>query len=101
MNSISVLTGDTVTLECQPSIACSDIQRIWTYVTADSSGNITNLGDVKNSRFQSQSSLLLQLTLPVATVSDTGNYTCIVKSSFDDTFVVLNQTISLTVIPSK
>ena len=38
--------------------------------------------------------------LPTAAISDTGNYACIVKSYSDDA-IILNQTISLTIIPGE
>ena len=99
LESIVTLSEDTVTFKCQPSISCRDIHRTWTYTTAGGSGSLTTLEDVDQSRFQSQSPSLHQLVLLNATVSDEGNYTCIVKSS--DNAIIFNHTVSLTVIPGN
>ena len=97
VEAIVTLSEDSVNLECKPYISCQDVYRIWTYTTAGGSGNLTTLEDVDQSRFQSQSPSLHQLILPNVTVSDEGNYTCVVRS-FDNA-VIFNHTISLTVIP--
>ena len=100
LTTIEVLNGDTATLECQPSISCFGIQRIWTYMTKFDSGSFRSLEDINRSRFQSQSDSLHQLVIPVATVSDTGSYTCLIKNSFSNV-IIFNQTISLIVVPGN
>ena len=69
-------------------------------MTVGGVGSLTNLEEVNQSRFQGHSSLLPQLVLPAVTVSDVGNYMCIVKSSFDNA-IIFNHTITLTVTPGK
>lgn len=69
-------------------------------MTQNGFGSLTSLEDVNMSRFQSQSPLLHQLVIPVATVNDTGNYTCIVRA-FLNTVIIFKQTISLTVTPGN
>ena len=78
VSSVSATSGDTVTIECQPSVSCLGIYRMWTYLTVGGAGNLTTLEELNQSRFQDQP-LLEQLILPVATVNDTGNYACIVR----------------------
>jgi len=48
----------------------------------------------------SESPLLHQLILPVATENDTGNYTCIVQGYYGND-VLIHQSASLTVLPGK
>ena len=69
-------------------------------MTVGGAGSLTSLEEVNQSRFQSHSPLLHQLVLSAVAVNDAGNYTCIVKSCFDDA-IIFNHTISLMVTPGK
>ena len=52
------------------------------------------------SKFISESPLLHQLILPIATINDTGNYTCIIQRNSENS-TIASQTISLTVLPGN
>ena len=69
-------------------------------MTKFDSESFRSLEDINRSRFQSQSDSLHQLVIPVAIVSDTGSYTCLIKNSFSNV-IILNQTISLIVVPGN
>ena len=90
------LSGETVTLECGPSYP--DIELYWIYETSSGNGTITT-DNISQSKFLNGSSLLRlnQLILPIATVSDTGSYSCALRGPPGDP--VISQTISLTVLP--
>ena len=91
---VEVLNGQEVTLQCQPSNNNLELQ--WTYTTMfDTDNNVDALG----SRFQNQSSLLHQLTIPVANITDSGNYTCTIKGLPDG--ITVSQTIILTVLSGE
>ena len=86
------LSGETVTFECMPSY----LELYWTYETVNGSSTITT-DNITESEFLNGSSLLHKLILPIANVSDTGNYTCVLRGPPGDH--VISQTISLTVLP--
>ena len=88
------LSGETITLGCMPS--ASDIELYWTYDTDSGGGNITT-DTLSRSPFLSNSPLLHQLILPIAIVSATGNYSCVIPEPRGE----ISQTISFTVIPGK
>lgn len=89
------MNGQSVSFECVPSH--DNIELYWTYQT-NTGKSIVTTTNISQSKFLTESLLLHQLTLPVATVSDTGNYTCIVQASSGNN-VMISQTISLTVLP--
>jgi len=60
---------------------------------------IINTLSIFQSKFISESLLLHQLVLPIATISDTGNYSCVVQTFIPNDNTIISQTISLTVIP--
>lgn len=79
--SIEVLSGETVTFECIPSIP--NLQLHWTYQLDGSNDTFTVTADnIFRTKFLNRSSLLHQLILPISAVSDTGSYHCIAT---DDT----------------
>ena len=90
------LSGETVVFECRPSDP--NVVLYWTYQTNDGNGSVT-IDTISQSRFLSGSPQLHQLILPIATVSDTGIYTCVVQGPLEDD--IISQTISLTVLPGK
>ena len=75
-----------------------DVELFWTYETVIGRGTIKT-DNISQSQFLSNSSLLHQLILPIATINDTGNYSCIVSGLRGDRRV--SQAISLTVAPGK
>ena len=87
------LNGETITLECMPSVP--DTELYWTYDTVSGRGNITT-DTLSRSPFLSNSSFLHQLILPIANVSDTGSYSCVVPGPLGE-----RQTISFIVVPGK
>ena len=101
-NEIIVLSGESVTLECLPSN--SDLEFVWYYETANDSGPISFQSEGDEDpvplplQFSIPSRNLYQIILPVADITDTGNYTCIIQGPPDDN-VVISETISLTVEP--
>jgi len=87
---VEVLSGKSVTLHCPPSNDSLGLQ--WTHnAVAPSRGNI----DVENLT----STARHQLTIPVADVSDSGNYTCTIRGLPDG--ITVSQIIVLTVLPGK
>ena len=90
------LSGETVTFECTPSYP--DVELYWRYETNSNSGKIT-IDNISQSKFLNTSSMLHQLILPIATVNDTGNYSCVVPGPPGDREI--SQTISLTVLSGK
>ena len=93
--NITAPSGQNVTFGCTPSD--DDIELYWTYQTVDSDGTVTTT-NISQSKYLTESLLVHHLILPIATVNDTGNYTCIVRG-FSDSDV--SQTISLTVLPGE
>jgi len=55
-----------------------DLELHWTYMTNNGFGSV-EINNLSQSKFLNGSKLLHQIILPTTTVSDTGNYTCIVK----------------------
>ena len=88
------LSGETVTFTCIPSYP--DVGLYWTYETSSGNGTITT-DNISQSKFLNGSSLLYQLILPIATMNDTGNYSCALRGPLGDH--TISQTISLTVLP--
>ena len=95
--NITALSGQNVTFECVPSDDSYEVY--WTYQTVNSNGSVTT-ANISQSKYLTESSLFHHLILPIATVNDTGNYTCIVKGSSDSNETI-SQTISLTILPGK
>ena len=93
--NIKTLHGETVSFKCPPSNNTNELY--WTYMTVDNDSDSVNNNNVSQSKFLSGSTSLDQLILPIATASDTGNYTCIVQGINN----VISQTITLTVLPGK
>ena len=93
----TVMSGQTFTFVCAPSD--NDVELYWTYQTVNSNGTVTST-NISQSKYMTESSLFHHLMLPMATVNDTGLYTCIVRGSSDNN-VTVSQTISLTVLPGK
>ena len=91
------MSGQTFSFVCEPSD--NDVELYWTYQTVNSNGTVTST-NVSQSKYMTQSSLFRHLMLPMATVNDTGLYTCIVRGYYDNN-VTVSQTISLTVLPGK
>ena len=96
-DNITALSGQDVTLRCAPSD--DDIQLYWTYQTNNTDGTVTST-NISQSKYLTNSSLFYHLTLPIAAINDTGNYTCIVNG-FSNSNVTISQTISLTVLQGK
>lgn len=90
------LSGETVVFECNSSDP--NVELYWRYQTNDGNGSVT-IDTISQSRFLSESPQLHQLILPIASVSDTGNYTCVVQGPLQDG--IISQTISLNVLPGK
>ena len=95
--NIESLNGETVVFKCIPSDA--NLELYWEFETNNVTGIVTT-GDILQSKFLSESPLLHQLILPIATVTDTGNYTCIVRG-YSSNNIQASQTVSLTVIAGK
>ena len=92
--NIGFLSGENVTLECLSSDP--DIELFWIYRTRDGNrGNIT-IDSISETRFLSDSPLLHRLTLPSATVSDSGVYTCVAQEPFSS---IATAAITLNVLP--
>lgn len=83
-----------MTFECIPLYP---VELYWTYETTNSFDNVT-VDTISQSKFLKGSSLLHQLILPIATVNDTGNYTCFVQGQYSDSIF---QVITLTVLPGE
>ena len=96
-DNITAMSGENVTLKCIPSV--DDIELYWTYQTVNNDGTVTST-NISQSKYLTQSSLFHHLTLPIATVNDTGHYTCIVRGSFDSD-VMFSETILLTVLSGE
>ena len=96
-SNITVLSGETITLQCTPSDP--ELELYWTYESSYGSGIVT-VNNISRSRFSSGSSLLHQLILPNATTSDTGNYSCVVQSP-PDIDVAISERLSVTISPGK
>ena len=96
-SNTEAVSRDTVTLQCIPSDP--ELELYWTYETSHDFGIVT-VNNISQSRFLSESSLLHLLTLPNATTSDTGNYSCVVQSPPEDS-VTISETLSLSVLPGK
>ena len=92
---ITALSGQRVTFECVPSD--DSFQLYWTYQTVNANGTVTTT-NISQSKYLRGSSLFNRLILPIATVDDTGEYSCIVRNN---TNAAISQTISLTVLPGK
>ena len=86
-SAITVLQGDEIALSCIPSQ--SDVALQWSY----------NGSDISSSSYYkfNPPSLNHDLTIPHASDTDSGYYTCTFKSRNK----VLEDTIRLTVVPSK
>ena len=95
--NIEILNGKAVVFQCTPSD--DNLELYWKYQTSYASGIVAS-NDISQSKFLSESPLLHQLILPVATENDTGNYTCIVQGYYGND-VLIHQTVSLTVLPGK
>ena len=95
--NIKSLNGETVVFKCTPSDA--NLELYWEFETNNVTGIVTT-GDILQSKFLSESPLLHQLILPIATVTDTGNYTCIVRG-YSSNNIQASQTVSLIVIAGK
>ena len=93
----TVLSGQNFTFGCTPSD--DDIELYWAYQTVNTDGTVIST-NISQSKYLTESSLFHHLTLPIATVNDTGLYTCIVRGS-SDSDVTVSQTISLTVLPGE
>ena len=93
----TVMSGQTFTFVCVPSD--DNFELYWTYQTVNNNGTVTST-NISQSKYLTQSSLFHHLILPIATVNDTGIYTCIVRGSSYGNLAV-SQTISLTVLPGK
>ena len=93
----TVMSGQNVTFGCTPSD--DDIELYWTYQTVNSDGTVTST-NISQSKYLTESSLFHHLILPIATVNDTGLYTCIVRGSSGGD-VAVSQAISLTVLPGE
>ena len=96
-SNIAVVSGETVTLQCIPSDP--ELELYWTYETRHDFGTVT-VNNISQSRFLNGSSLLHQLILPNTTISDTGNYNCVVPGPPEDS-VTISETLSLSVLPGK
>ena len=96
-SSFTVVSGETVTLQCIPSDP--ELELYWTYETRHGFGTVT-VNNISQSRFLNGSSLLHQLILPNTTTSDTGNYNCVVPGPPEDS-VTISETLSLSVLPGK
>ena len=86
-SAITILQGDEITLSCRPSQ--TDVALQWSY----------NGSDISSSSYYkfNPPSLNHDLTIPHASDTDSGYYTCIFISKNK----VLEDTINLTVVPSK
>ena len=84
-SGITILQGDDITLLCRPSQ--SDITLQWSY----------NGSDISSSPHYQFSPFYHDLTIIQANVTDSGNYICAFRLNNRTT----NQSISLTVVPSK
>ena len=93
--NITALSGQRVTFECVPSD--DSFQLYWTYQTVNANGTVTTT-NISQSKYLTESSLFHHLILPIATVNDTGEYSCIVHNN---TNAEISQTILLTVLPGK
>ena len=96
-SNTEAVRGETVTLQCIPSDP--KLKLYWTYETSHGFGIVT-VNNISQSRFLSGSSLLHQLILPNTTISDTGNYNCVVPGPPEDS-VTISETLSLSVLPGK
>ena len=86
-SGITILQGDNITLSCRPSP--SDIALQWSYNGSDISSS---------SHYQFTPPFLNHdLTITHANVTDSGNYVCIFRLNNK----AINQSINLTVVPSK
>ena len=98
-DNVTASSGQNVIFECTPSD--DDIKLYWTYQTVNTNGTVTST-NISQSIYLTNSPLFHRLTLPIATINDTGYYTCFVQEfsegnvTFSQTF---SQTISLTVLP--
>ena len=92
---ITALSGQRVTFECVPSD--DSFQLYWTYQTVNVNGTVTTT-NISQSKYLIGSPQFHHLILPIATVDDTGEYSCIVHSNINTT---ISQTISVTVLPGK
>ena len=95
--NIKSLNGETVVFECTPSNV--NLELSWEFKTSNAT-DIVTAADIFQSKFLSESPLLHQLILPIATVADTGNYTCIVRG-YSSSNMQASQTVSLTVMAGK
>ena len=95
--NIMSLNGETVVFKCTPSNA--NLELYWEFNTSEDTGIVT-ADDILQSKFLSDSPLLHQLILPITTVNDTGNYTCIVRG-YSSNNMQASQTVSLTVLAGK
>ena len=89
------MSGQTFSFVCEPSD--NDVELYWIYQTVNSNGTVTST-NISQSKYMTQSSLFHHLILPIATINDTGLYTCIVQgSSYGNTMI--SKAASLTVVP--
>ena len=84
-------------IECTPSDP--DLELYWTYETSNANGTVT-IDTISESKFLSESSLFHQLIIPIATVRDTGSYSCVIPRPPGDN-IIISKTISLNVLPGK
>ena len=91
------MSGETVVFKCTPSNA--NLGLYWEFKTNSATGIVT-ADNIHQLKFLSESPLLHQLILPIATVADTGNYTCIVRG-YSSNNMQASQTVPLTVLAGK
>ena len=96
-DNITALSGQNVTLKCASSD--DDIELYWTYQTVNTNGTVTST-NISQSKYLKESSLFHHLILPVATVNDTGLYTCTMRE-YQCCNAATSQVISLTVLPGN
>ena len=95
--NIEYLNGEIVTIECTPSDP--DLELYWTYQTSDGNGTVT-IDTISETKFLTESSLFHQLIIPIATVRDTGSYSCVIQRPPGDN-IIISKMISLNVLPGK
>ena len=95
--NITALNGQNINLRCTPFD--DDIELYWTYQTVNTNGTVTST-NISQSKYLKESSLFHHLILPVATVNDTGLYTCTMRE-YQCCNAATSQVISLTVLPGN
>ena len=99
MSSVNstVMSGQTFTFVCVPSD--DNVELYWTYQIVNSDGTVTST-NISQSKYLTQSSLFHHLILPIATVNDTGLYTCTMREH-QCCNTATSHVISLTVLPGN